>query len=689
MPESCDVFISYKREDQAFAETLRVRLIAWGYTAWMDAYNIPAGADWPVEIEKGLAACHTIIAVMTPQAIESENVQNEWEWAIVYRKRLIPLRLQPCKPPLNLIRKNYIDFVPDQEAGFVGLKTALESEEAPVPPDPCQEYLQTLYNRINTVLAWTIIKINPDKPRERKPIPLVSERTRGAVDALFEQQDPVDPMLAAFGIPSQEWKSDDFRTAFEYFGGRVLLLGEPGAGKSITLLHFGRDAVVRRMQDPALPLPIWGLITTWNAEEQTPLAGWLANAYGAPPDVARIVTEGRALLLLDGLDELGSERENPQTHERYDPRQRFMQIIPANNQIVVTCRVQDYEEIGEKIALKGAVTLQQLTDAQIRDYLSAEVPDLWEALKADEELRDVARTPLLLSLFAFAYKDQGNEAAKLRDLRASPGDLRDTIFGEYVRERYEHEERKLKLRKPPEKMPFTLDEIYEVLGFAAMVATGPTHFGIRSIEQQSEILEAFFEHYEETHGQAWEQDFADFAIRLHLLAPKIYTFEFVHLMLQYHFAFIFSLLRLKDPRCYGMIDLLIWAYHWSPAIALGTIGDQRAVEPLVLALTDHDTEIRSDAAEALGMLGCRQAVEPLFDALSDLDNDVREAAAKALGQIGDARAEGPLIQLLSEPPKAFWWHKPINEAAAEALTRIGTPKALAAVEAWRREQNQP
>ncbi len=33
MPESCDVFISYKREDQVFAETLRERLIAaWGYT---------------------------------------------------------------------------------------------------------------------------------------------------------------------------------------------------------------------------------------------------------------------------------------------------------------------------------------------------------------------------------------------------------------------------------------------------------------------------------------------------------------------------------------------------------------------------------------------------------------------------------------------------------------------------------
>jgi hypothetical protein len=69
-----DVFISYKREDQPFAQDLYDRLTEWGYHPWMDVHCIPAGADWPVEIEMGLRACHTIIAVMTSQAVASRTM---------------------------------------------------------------------------------------------------------------------------------------------------------------------------------------------------------------------------------------------------------------------------------------------------------------------------------------------------------------------------------------------------------------------------------------------------------------------------------------------------------------------------------------------------------------------------------------------------------------------------------------
>ena len=54
------------------------------------------------------------------------------------------------------------------------------------------------------------------------------------------------------------------------------------------------------------------------------------------------------------------------------------------------------------------------------------------------------------------------------------------------------------------------------------------------------------------------------------------------------------------------------------------------------------------AAEALGKIGDEQAVEPLIKALSYdggrwRDREVREAAAWALGEIGDERAVEPLI----------------------------------------------
>ena len=92
------------------------------------------------------------------------------------------------------------------------------------------------------------------------------------------------------------------------------------------------------------------------------------------------------------LDELGGEREDPTTGERIsDPRPQFMnalRTLPKNNRVIVTCRSKDYEEIGQKIALKGALTLKALSDSQIRDYLR-DLPELWDALQIDEKLEQI------------------------------------------------------------------------------------------------------------------------------------------------------------------------------------------------------------------------------------------------------------------------------------------------------------
>jgi hypothetical protein len=489
------------------------------------------------------------------------------------------------------------------------------------------------------------------------------------VDALFEKRDEIDPLFMIGGIKQEPVSlGGNFRSAFEYFDGRMLLLGEPGAGKTITLLHFGRDAVVQRIQNPAKPLPVLAIIPTWDAEKQTPLAEWLANAYGAPPDVGRIVAEGRTLLLLDGLDELGGERENPKTHERYDPRQRFIGVIPANNQVIVTCRVKDYEEIGEKIALKGAVTLQQLTDAQIRDYLSVEVPDLWAALEADEELRDVVRTPLLLSLFAFGYKDQGEEAAKLRDLRTSPVDLRDAIFRQYVTRRYKHEARKLRYRQPPETLPFTLEEIYEVLGrISAEYAIWYPSVDILFAREFVTIL-----------GKENARGFIELVLELNLVIPSGInlpghdTYRFVHLLLREHFAFETLVIALGDED---------WNVRCSAAEALGQRGNTRAIPALTVALSDRDSHVRAQIVESMGEIGI-VAVESLNVALRDSDVLVCLSTITALAKIGNVRAVELLSTALCDN-REF-----IRTYAAKALKQIGTPEALAAVEAWRREQNQ-
>ena len=117
------------------------------------------------------------------------------------------------------------------------------------------------------------------------------------------------------------------------------------------------------------------------------------------------------------------------------------------------------------------------------------------------------------------------------------------------------------------------------------------------------------------------------------------------------------------------------------AQALGDMGDPRAVDPLIEVLQTGRGMLRATAAESLGKLGDGRAVEALIRALDDERADVRFAAAGALGQLGDARAVNPLIAALDDP--AVIYGGAVCEAAAEALERVGTPEAQAAVEKWR------
>jgi hypothetical protein len=723
------IFISYKREDETFARSLRQHLLDAGYEVWMDIFDIPAGAHWPDEIQKGLESCDVVLGLMTPKAMDSRNVKNEWDWAIVYQKRFIPLLIEKCTVHLNYISLNWIDFTKGHDVGFASLETTLKSSPATstAPADSYRDYLQKLYERINDYLARAII--TRSERDEAEPIRLVSESTQGMVDALFEKRDEVDPLFAiGFGDePSVSNKPfTDFYEAFKQLEGRILLLGEPGAGKTIMLLHFGRDSIVRRIQDTKQPLPILATIPTWDIRTNPPLIDWLATSYSAPPNVSELIQQGKALLLLDGLDELGGEREDPQTKERIpDPRPRFMdalQVLSDSNSVLITCRVKDYEEIGKKIALKGALTIKALSDSQIRDYLR-DLPELWTALQADAELRKVAGTPLLLSYFAFGYRDAVPEdRKKLQDLKGSSSELRNAIFEKYVKGQYEREQRKLKSRGG--QISFPIGDIYEVLGRASV-----NNITIASREENVLPLTDF-----KLFTKGRDLEFITIAMQLRIVLPLTQsTFRFVHILLGYYFAYIYSIATLQDKNIHlrrravvalrkignphvvePIIDalydpneqdrnsetyipkeitdirdveqLIKALYNKDVALrrfgakVLGEIHDDRAVEPLIFALNDKDLGVRSNAIQGLGKIKDESAVESLLIMLTDRNNYIRRRTVEALGEIKSTRAIKNLITALEDKDAGVY------KLAAKALENIGTPEALEAVRQWRASQ---
>ena len=81
---------------------------------------------------------------------------------------------------------------------------------------------------------------------------------------------------------------------------------------------------------------------------------------------------------------------------------------------------------------------------------------------------------------------------------------------------------------------------------------------------------------------------------------------------------------------------------------LGEIKDNRAVELLVISLSDKDEEVRDLSAKALSEIKDLSIVDPLIINLTNSDKNLRELSARILGYLGDKRAVDPLIDLLED-----------------------------------------
>ena len=198
------VFISYARDDVAFARDLRERLVAFGHSPWMDLFDIPAGARWPDEIDRALRSADVVVGVMTPSSLASTNVKNEWDWVIANDRRLILLMAESCEVPFHYVSINYLDFTAGQAEGFVALAKALDtpkSHQAPVPATPPA--------KIDEDVSTQPVSHARPAPRRPRELPVMVGRERELAQM-------------------RERLSD----AFNADGGLVLIGGEAGIGKT-------------------------------------------------------------------------------------------------------------------------------------------------------------------------------------------------------------------------------------------------------------------------------------------------------------------------------------------------------------------------------------------------------------------------------------------------------------------------
>jgi hypothetical protein len=134
--QSLKVFISYARRDgAALAEELVDALDVAGFDAFLDRNDIAAGEDWEKRLEGLIAAADTMVFVMTPGSVASQQCAWEIKTAEGLNKRIIPVVLiaVPDKDaPPSLGRLNYIFFDGRQSfsRALKQLSTALTTDAA-------------------------------------------------------------------------------------------------------------------------------------------------------------------------------------------------------------------------------------------------------------------------------------------------------------------------------------------------------------------------------------------------------------------------------------------------------------------------------------------------------------------------------------------------------------------------------
>ena len=108
--EGGHVFLSHSKHDGDFAELTKLRLEKEGFSAWIDNDRLEPGVDWRQEIDDSIKASRALVAIMSPEARESEYVTYEWAYAWGREVPLIPLMLveTPLHPRLAALQ--YLDF---------------------------------------------------------------------------------------------------------------------------------------------------------------------------------------------------------------------------------------------------------------------------------------------------------------------------------------------------------------------------------------------------------------------------------------------------------------------------------------------------------------------------------------------------------------------------------------------------
>jgi hypothetical protein len=476
-----EVFYAYAEADETLRLTLEKHLGALQtgglITSWYERLIKP-GSKRDQEIITHLERASIILLLITPDFLSSDycysvEMQRALERHAAGLARVIPILLRPVywgETPFT-----YLPYLPrngravtswlNQDEAFTeiaeGIRTVIAEFPGPVarshiPPLPSRVSRQNRERLLKRVRSFWIEGVLNQSLHHTTLLTLQLNEQPEAV------ANPWKLVLQEANLPSQPLPAGTrISQVYDHADGELLILGDPGIGKTTLLLELTRDLLVRAENDSSHPIPVFFNLSSW-AEKRQPLTLWLVEElrtkYQVPHKVAQEwVDANQLVLLLDGLDEVTPEFYSACINAINAYRQEHGIVS-----VVVSSRYAEYQEQTAQVVLHTAVVVQPLTAQQIDAYLSSasgQLEGVRVALAHDRELQELATTPLMLNILMLAYQGQSVESPTTP---ISSEEWRQLVFEQYVKRMFSRREG---------KSPYTLEETKHWLTWLAQQLT--------------------------------------------------------------------------------------------------------------------------------------------------------------------------------------------------------------------------